>query len=215
MEPAPQPKRSGCRPRGWIHLARSALRGPAMGAGAGHWGAPGSAWRPRTSQGPPAAVGDAWARTPHERRQRSPTGAREARGGEPARARLTAPQPRSGARRGRERPPGDRGRSCGVRPAPRARRRRSPAAAAPRPSHRLRPPPAPRALRDGLSLLSSPAAPHDAKYPAPARPAADPPPFSSPSTVANDKPVGEVCFSRRFGGSAHEPVKNLVGDFCF
>lgn len=197
MEPAPQPSAPAAGPgAGFTLPARLCAAqpwGPALATG-GRPARPGDPARPRVPQplrvtrgrGLPAGGAS------------GPRRARRRRGvGEPARARLIEPQPRSSARQGRERPPGDRGRSCGVRPAPRARRRRSPAAAAPRPSRRLRPPPAPRALWDGLPLLGSPAAPHDAN-PSPGSPCRRPP--SSPSTVANDKPVGEVCFSRRFGG---------------
>lgn len=197
MEPAPQPSAPAAGPGAGFTLP-ARLRaaqpwGPALATG-GRPARPRDPARPRVPQplrvtrGRGLPAGGA-------------SGPRRARGRrgvvDPGRARLAAPQPRSGERRGRPRAPGDRGRSCGVRPAPRARRRRSPAATAPRPSHRLRPPPAPRALRDGLPLLGNPTAPHRANtQPRLALPQTTP----HPSTVANDKPVGEVCFLRRLGG---------------
>lgn len=202
MEPAPPPSAPAAGPGAGFTLP-ARLRAaqpwaPALATG-GRPAGPRDPARPRV---PPAAAGDAWARTPRGRRQRSPTGTREAQGGEPTRAGLAAPQPRSPAatRAGTESAGAAAAEVAECAPplapaaaavAPLRQPRRVPATAS---GSRQRP-----ALQDGLPLLGSPAAAHRAEHPAPARPAADPPGLS---TVAKDERVGAVCFSRRLGVTA-------------
>ncbi|XP_052570092.1 sterile alpha motif domain-containing protein 1-like [Peromyscus californicus insignis] len=178
MEPAPQPSAPAAGPGAGFTLP-ARLRaaqpwGPALATG-GRPARPRDPARPRVPQ---PLRGDAWARTPRGRRQRSPTGAREARDGGPGpgqAGRTAAPQRRA---------PG---------PAESARRPRPKLRSAPRPSRpppplpcgnraASQPPPPAAASAPRAQGRASPARqPHRAtpcEYPAPARalPAADHPP---------------------------------------